>query len=246
MSDNGGAGAGAGAGGGSGDVSGYTKFLQPPAVTALRQEARQTPSPSPPPLASPSATSMERSLSQDIRDECEDLKEAAEQTLNVVVDLDMDGRVKWVSPSWREVIGSEPEEAEGKLIRDIVLEEKDKPVFEKAVESLKRDDSRSFIVRFSVKLGPASVFRGERSERGEELPSDTAVFESSDDEREVLQLEGQGIMVYETGGGNHVSFDILSAFGISHADRMVLSRRCGCSVRRLNLAKLQLASRLCC
>lgn len=197
MSDKGSSG-----GGGSGADAGAQKFLQPPAVAALRQEARQSPSPSPSPAP---AASMQRTLSQDIRNECDDLKEAAEQTLNVVVDLEMDGRVKWVSPSWKEVIGTEAEDAEGKFIRDIVLEDKDKAVFDEAVESLKRDDSRSYIVRFAVKLGPASAFRHGKSDRSDGGQSDTAV-ESSDDERDVLQLEGQGIMVYELGGGSHVCY----------------------------------------
>jgi hypothetical protein len=33
--------------------------------------------------------------------EREDLKEAAEQTLNIIVDMDLEGCIKWVSPSWK-------------------------------------------------------------------------------------------------------------------------------------------------
>ena len=67
-----------------------SRFLAPPAVTALREEAYSSS-----PVGS---VTMERSLSEDIREAREDLKDAAEQTLNVIVDLYLDGRIKWVSP----------------------------------------------------------------------------------------------------------------------------------------------------
>jgi serine/threonine-protein kinase RIM15 len=178
-----------------------TKYLEPPAITALRQEARH----SDPSLPVP----MERTLSQDIREECEDLKEAAEQTLNVVMDLDMDGRIKWVSPSWKEVIGTNVEEAEGQPVRDIVLD--NKTVFEDAVLALQGDDSRSQIVRFAVRLGPESVFR----QRSRREPQDMAEQETepaeptADEAEDMLNLEGQGIMVYESSGASHVSFPLL-------------------------------------
>jgi hypothetical protein len=40
-----------------------------------------------------------------MRAEKEDLKEAAEESYNVIMDLNLDGRVRWVSPSWDTVIG---------------------------------------------------------------------------------------------------------------------------------------------
>lgn len=49
--------------------------------------------------------SMERSPSMTMRAEKEDLKEAAEDTYNVIMDLDLDGKVRWVSDSWDYVIG---------------------------------------------------------------------------------------------------------------------------------------------
>ena len=179
------------------------RFLELPAVTALRQEARDSNPSSPAP--------MQRTLSEDMREQCEDLKEAAEQTLNVVMDLDMEGRINWVSPSWKEIIGTEGEAAEGKLIRDLILD--NQTAFEEAVENLTRDDSRSHIVRFSMKIGPDSVFWREPSNTEvdeEPLPGDQSeeAPESSQNQKEnVLSLEAQGIMVYEqaSGGGGHVS-----------------------------------------
>lgn len=48
---------------------------------------------------------MERTPSMSIRAEKEDLKEAAEESFNVIMDLNLDGKVRWVSPSWEDVIG---------------------------------------------------------------------------------------------------------------------------------------------
>ena len=69
------------------------KALVPPTVTNLRVQ---------------DGSPMERSLSADIREEREDLREAAEQTLNVIMDLSLDGNIRWVSPSWTDVIGTRP------------------------------------------------------------------------------------------------------------------------------------------
>jgi serine/threonine-protein kinase RIM15 len=74
-------------------------MLAPPAVSQLRAQA---------------GGQMERSLSADIREEREDLREAAEQTLNVIMDLSLDGRIRWVSPSWTDVIGTTLESVKGK------------------------------------------------------------------------------------------------------------------------------------
>ncbi|KAK2743514.1 rim15, signal transduction response regulator [Myotisia sp. PD_48] len=187
------------------DPSDTPRYLEPPIVTALRQEARQV-----------SPTPMERSLSQDIREEREDLKEAAEHTLNVIVDLDLDGRIKWVSPSWSEVIGTPVDEVEGQLISNIVLG--NEPVFEEAVDSLKQDDSKSQMVRFAVRLGPSSVFweappeLEESQDEGDNIVPDSQRIDETaqepGDERNgrndenILGLEGQGIMVYDRTSGD--------------------------------------------
>lgn len=67
-------------------------MLAPPVVTQLR--------------AHEDGGQIERSLSADIREERQDLREAAEQTLNVIMDLSLEGVVRWVSPSWTDVIGT--------------------------------------------------------------------------------------------------------------------------------------------
>lgn len=169
------------------------QFLAPPAVTALRQEARNI------------YPKMTRSMTEEMRDEREDLKEAAEQTLNIIVDLDLEGRIKWVSPSWRQVVGSAPESVEGQLISEIILGNKD--VFKDAIEAMKVDDSRSRFIRFAVQMGPDSVLKyspeprpsdSEAESGNDKAETDEQSSQAEDDQdHTVLTMEGQGIMVYD-------------------------------------------------
>ena len=172
--------------------------LPPPAVTALRNEPDSQATPK---------DRMERSVSQDIREERADLKEAAEHSQNVILDLSLDGKIRWVSPSWQNVIGTSPDEVQGKPIADLLVD--NKTVFSEAVESIQRDDSRSQIVRFTLPLGPLAAIR-RRSERskGEDQVDQ---IEQPVDER---MYEAQGIMVYDrtSGGGSHVSY-LTNIFG---------------------------------
>ncbi|EFW22316.1 serine threonine protein kinase [Coccidioides posadasii str. Silveira] len=180
------------------NTSSAPRFLEPPTITALKQEARDASPPGPSPMV--------RSLSEDIKEERQDLQDAAEQALNIILDLALDGRVNWVSPSWVEVIGTPIDEVEGKNIRDVIFD--NKAVFEDAIESMKKDDSRSQIVRFGVKTGSASVFRPDRAREAgdDDEESESAEAQPKDDEdNSVLNLEGQGIMVYDkpsTGDGH--------------------------------------------
>ncbi|KAJ5555875.1 CheY-like superfamily [Penicillium sp. DV-2018c] len=176
----------------SGNDSPNPQFLAPPAVTALRQEARNI------------DPKLVRTLSDNMREEREDLKEAAEQTLNIIVDMDLEGRIKWVSPSWTQVVGTAPESVEGRLISDLLLGNRD--VFRDAIESMKQDDSRSRFIRFALKMGPDSVLK--YSPEPPPTIADSATGQQGtekdvDDTNEeeyghnVLNMEGQGIMVYD-------------------------------------------------
>jgi len=186
------------------------QFLAPPAVTALKAEARESDS---------RRMQMERSLSEDIRAEREDLREAAEQTLNVILDLGLDGRIKWVSPSWKQVVGSSPESVEGQSISDLLIGS-NKNVFHDAVQAMREDDSRSRFIRFSLHLGAESVLRFAPKPQlvaeptAEEVPKSTDEENTSQNEEdgeekltEALDMEAQGIMVYDRSGGteSHVS-----------------------------------------
>ncbi|RDL38390.1 putative Serine kinase cek1 [Venustampulla echinocandica] len=165
--------------------------LAPPVVSHLRAQA---------------GDQMERSLSADIREEREDLREAAEQTLNVVMDLSLDGNIRWVSPSWVDVIGTPLESIQGKPIKSFVVSDNNE-VFSEVVESMKKDDSRSQIIRFTVELGPASKLRPvevpDQLEGGEEPANEV-------EPPATIDLEGQGIMVYDrsSGGESHTMWMI--------------------------------------
>ncbi len=153
--------------------------LAPPAITALRNDG----------------AAMERSLSADIREGGEELREIAEQTLNVIVDLNLDGTVRWVSPSWVDVIGTLSEAVVGTAITDLIVSD-NTSIFADIVESMKKDDSKSQFIRFAVKLGALSKLQPLES-----------VKEPDDDQQAVIDLEAQGIMIYDTasGGESHVS-----------------------------------------
>lgn len=163
-------------------------LLAPPAVATLRTQQ---------------AGGMERSFSQDIREEREELREAAEQTLNAIVDLNLDGTIKWVSPSWTDVVGTRFETVTGVPISDLIVSE-NKNVFTEVVESMKRDDTKSHRVRFAVELGQLSKLRTVPTATNEGVEEE----QTEDSQPETVDLEAQGIMVYDSvsGGESHVGY----------------------------------------
>jgi serine/threonine-protein kinase RIM15 len=169
--------------------------LPVPAVAALKREQ---------PSSSASKIAMLRTLSEDIREEREDLKEAAEYNQSVVVDLALDGTVRFVSPSWLDVVGTLPETVVGRPIADLLVSAKD--VFVNATEVIRKDDARSHNVRFTVLMGPASSLR-RRYTRPAQAENDAIEGQDHVPDDRPLDLEGQGIMVYDrtTGEESHVS-----------------------------------------
>ncbi|KAI4189542.1 MAG: hypothetical protein L6R41_001396 [Letrouitia leprolyta] len=171
-----------------------------PTVAALRQENTSNRAP------------MQRTDSMNIRDEREDLKQAAEQSLNVILDLSLDGIIRWVSPSWKDVVGSSADKIKGTPIKDLLLSNKD--AFSDAVESMKQDDSRSQIVRFHVRRGISATLEAE-NDRGRGPPQDGSGVqeEQPTEEQDFISLEGQGIMVYDrtSAGESHTMWMIRPA-----------------------------------
>lgn len=179
--------------------------LKSPTVTALRQEAlggelhRQK---------------MERSLSEDFRMERDDLKEAAAHSQNVILDLGLDGVIRFVSPSWQDLIGTTPSEVKGKPIADLLRENKD--VFKEGVEALQKDDSKSLIIRFSLPLGSHSLLRKKLQRSKSDLTELAAEVEAlqvdeqqPEEEEPAISLEAQGIMIYSRSGeASHVRIHI--------------------------------------
>jgi serine/threonine-protein kinase RIM15 len=176
--------------------------LAPPAVTALREEAAGP---------SPHRVQMERTVSQDIREEREDLKEAAEHSLAVIMELGLNGTIRHVSNSWEEVIGTSAKDVVGKPVADLLVGNSD--LFNDAVEMIKKDDSRSRIIRFQMRLGPTSILRRKGSRHADEgevgsIPqSPLSPMSAPDEENQLVNLEAQGILCYDrtTGAESHVS-----------------------------------------
>ena len=174
-----------------------TQFLAPPILAAIRSDEIKA------------RVHMERTVSQDIREERADLKVAAEQSLNVILDIGLDGTVRWVSPSWEDVVGTPVGSIQGKPIANILAEGSHPSTFADAVASMKEDDSRSHMVYFKVRLGPKSVLKSGSTVLSAQREADGFRQDETidGDEEEILNLEGQGIMVYDrsSGGESHVS-----------------------------------------
>lgn len=134
-----------------------------------------------------------------MRAEREDLKAAAEQSLNVILDLGLDGTIRWVSPSWKTVVGTAPEDVKGKPIAGLMLSNHD--VFASTLESMKCDDSKSRIIRFRIAMGPDSVLRKEVAKPEQSQGTGQPETEPEEEEEQVLNLKGQGIMVYDRSNG---------------------------------------------
>lgn len=168
--------------------------LVSPTVTAIKQDAGIG--------RLQSGLVMERSFSQDIQEGSQELKEAAEQTRNIILDLGLDGIIRWVSSSWTDVVGTNLENVKGNPISRFIAD--DPEVFTRAIESLKSDDSKRKFVKFCVKVGPDSNLDPMlRQEQKDDL--DRAADEGGSPEQ-TLALEGQGIVVYDrtAGGESHV------------------------------------------
>ena len=205
--------------------------LAPPNVTALRAGYDCDAADDAGALAEAEArrSHVERTMSEDIREQREDLKEAAERNQNVIVDLGLDGRVRWVSPSWQDVICSSAESMAGSPIADILID--DPTIFNDAIDHMQKDDSRSKIIRFRARMGPKSRLKPDsfvclaelrdtiaEEEKEEQVAEETAEKEEKADEVKpaeaipTVNLEAQGIMVYNraSGGDSHVSLRLRS------------------------------------
>ncbi|KAK5127164.1 hypothetical protein LTR85_008525 [Meristemomyces frigidus] len=191
--------------------------LAPPAVKALKDEAAEA-------RAMPGL--MERTISMDIREEREDLKRAAEQSMNAILELDLDGRVRWVSPSWQDLTDRPASDIVGRPIADLLVD--NQTVFADCVEAMRKDDSQSRIVRFSVKGAVSAGFDLSAEEKTPVEPKpgfETMAPQSSANEQqqehqvepagqgEIIDLEAQGIMVYDrtTGEESHTMWMIKPA-----------------------------------
>ncbi|KAJ9615240.1 rim15, signal transduction response regulator [Cladophialophora chaetospira] len=173
---------------------GEQKYLESPAVAAIKHDAGYG--------KEAIRHAMERSFSQDIQEGTQELKEAAEQTRNIILDLSLDGHIRWVSPSWTDVVGTDLAYVQGHKISEFISD--DPEVFHVAIEALKVNDSKSQNVKFAVKIGPRSDMATMLQTDDGRAPSEDNL-ETDESGRATLELEGQGIMVYDrtSGGESH-------------------------------------------
>ncbi|KAK3713510.1 rim15, signal transduction response regulator [Vermiconidia calcicola] len=197
--------------------------LAPPAVAALKEEAAKD---------GQGRGHMLRTISMDIREEREDLKRAAEESMNAILELGLDGKIKWASPSWQDLTGVVSDDILGKEITDVVLASEN--VFGECVEAMRKDDSKSRIVRFSVKALATPGNEDAGSSADEKTPVEGSPgfpglsapaekFGYSEEQRqeateppkqeEMVALEAQGIMVYDrdTGEESHTMWMVKPA-----------------------------------
>jgi serine/threonine-protein kinase RIM15 len=87
----------------------------------------------------------------------------------------------------------------------------DKDAFQRAVETMKNDDSRSYKLRFAVAMGSMSKLSKD-STAAQSSPSSSSEVEAFQmdeilEQQTTLTLEGQGILIYDrsTGEPSHVS-----------------------------------------
>lgn len=193
-------------------------MLVPPAVAAIKEDAARE---------GPQRTHMERTISMDIREEREDLKKAAEQSMNAMLELDLEGKVRWISPSWQELTGHPATSLVGKPISEALL---DNPTaFADCTDAIRQDDSKSKILRFAVRLpehswneqGPEGEddvpaiseptgetpseptvppTTGEQPETGEALNKDESHDEEAKSSREQEQSQGPHLVHLEAQG----------------------------------------------
>jgi len=181
--------------------------LAPPAVTALKEGASIH--------GLPRGSLMERTVSENIREERDDLKRAAEQSMNAIMDLDLDGTIRWMSPSWTQLTNASPDSVIGKPICEIICDHK--TIFADAIQLMRNDDSKSRIIRFVVPYhAPQTAKRltdlGHTSGDEDKQSADEDDGQAADEPAEgncpdKVGLEAQGIMVYDrsTGEESHVS-----------------------------------------
>lgn len=169
----------------------------PATVLALKEEAAQE---------GKHRAQMERTVSQDIREEREDLKRAAEESLqyNAILDISFDYKIRWASPSWKDLTGFEPDTIIGKPISDIILD--NKAIFSDSIDSMRSDDAKSRIIRFAVAcLLPRLVDAPTEEEKDTLTRVASAATDEEgldeDDECRSINLEAQGILVYDRSSG---------------------------------------------
>ena len=90
-----------------------------------------------------------------------------------------------------------------KNVSDILCHDND--MFKTAIEEMKKDDSRSYMLRFVVRSGPLSKLPKDLID-SPMSPEDVGI--QVEDQERILTLEAQGILISDrtTGDPSHVGF----------------------------------------
>lgn len=116
-------------------------------------------------------------------DETKDLQLASDVGNSIVLELTLDGVVRYVSSSWTKI--TQMPSIVGQNMADIVLgSDDDKKIFDEATQCMM--DGTSYIVRFVVE-----------TKENPEGPGEDLVFSFEKDN--LLELEGQGILIQQNG-----------------------------------------------
>jgi serine/threonine-protein kinase RIM15 len=177
-------------------------MLAPPAIVALKEDAVGT-------KDSGYRGAMERTVSMDIREEREDLKRAAEQSLNAIMDLNLDGTIRWASPSWKDLSGADPESIVGKTMSDIIVDHKN--IFTDVIALMKNDDTKSRIIRFAIAYQLPVGASPQLTVESPHAEPVAFITDDQDNHEHLVNLEAQGIMVYERATGEESHVRVLTA-----------------------------------
>lgn len=144
-----------------------------------------------------------RSYYDDQNNPQDDLMEASAKNPSMLLELDMDGNVVHLGKSWESLIGTKINKILNRPISNIILgTEDDKKVFNNAISIMITDDA-SYRVRFVVATNDLKPENGDgesfESEDGEfETPADQGSLSSISTNGEMIELEGQGILIHDS------------------------------------------------
>lgn len=138
--------------------------------------------------------------------------------LPTIMDMNLDGTVRWISQSWETLTGVNPSSVTGKPMRDIIHDHK--TIFDDAVEAMRKDDTKSRIIRFAVKClvpkpkdSPVGNDHSNEHHESEDRPAPDNDQEEEQPTERLVSLEAQGIMIYDrtTGDESHTMWMIKTA-----------------------------------
>lgn len=142
----------------------------------------------------------------------QDLAQASSKNPSILLELDMDGNVKHLSKAWTSVVGTDVAKIVKRPISKIIMgTEEDKNVFVDAIRIMMTDDE-SYRVRFVVATNDTTPEVEESDDDEADLTthedmessssdqdshSDQASLSSLSTNGDVIELEGQGILIHD-------------------------------------------------